>query len=297
MTKIGAVINSESGTLSPPEADKRIEEIKRHLESRVSPGCLAIVSGDRVEQEIIRLKKQGIHVLVIGGGDGTVSTGAKHIGDTDIFLAVVGLGTRNNFARDLGIPLEPVKAISLLDRMQVSRIDLGEVNGHLFVNNATIGIYPKIVEKREEKIRKQGWKKWPAHMAAALTVLRWFPRMQLAVEDGEHSVHCVTPFLFVGNNEYEGEGLSEPMRSSLKDGKLWFCMARISGLWPLVRMAWHLSVRGIQGTDNLEAHLVTGVTVYSRRRHITIAVDGENRVLATPLHFKIRKKSLQVIVP
>lgn len=297
MLKIGAVINDASGTLSPEEAEKRLEEIKAHLGERVCPGCLSVVPGARIEEEIKRLKDQGVDVLVIGGGDGTVSTAAKLLKDTDIRMAVLGIGTRNHFARDLGIPLEPVEAIRLLDRMRVHQIDLGEVNGHTFINNATLGLYPKIVKEREERTEKHGWQKWRAHLVATLTVLRRLPRMRLTVEDENYKVSRFTPFLFVGNNEYREIINSGSSRSSLDGGMLWLCMAHVSGIRSLLRMTWQLIVRDIKSTENLEIRLVRTVAVYSRRRRLTVAIDGETVKLATPLQFNIRKKCLQVVVP
>lgn len=297
MLKIGAVLNNASGTLSPEEAKNRLEEIMRHLEKRVCPGCLSVVSGSRIGQEVERLKNQGIDVLIIGGGDGSISTAAKILKDTGIRLAVLGIGTRNHFARDLGIPLDPMEAIRLLDRMQVQQIDLGEVNGHTFINNATVGLYPRLVKEREERTKKHGWKKWRAQMVAALIVLWKLPRMRLMVKAEQFQVSRIMPFLFVGNNEYDGLINSDSSRSSLSDGRLWLCMTRSSGPLSLLRMVWQLSLGGIQSADNLETRLVTAATVHSWKKRITVAIDGENHKLTTPLQFGIRKKSLQVVVP
>ncbi len=295
--KIGAVINNSSGTLSPQETKNRLEKIKQHLEARVTPGCLAIVPGSQIGQEVERLVDEGVEVLIIGGGDGTVSTAARFVGDTEISLAVIALGTRNHFARDAGIPLEPLDAINLLDRMQVKRIDLGEVNGHKFINNATLGIYPKIVKEREEKTRKHGWPKWRAQILATLVVLRRLPRMRMTVEGENFRAKLFTPFLFVGNNEYQEIFNSDSSRPSIDGGKLWLCMAQSSEIRPQLYMAWQLVTYGIRGAEYLETHLLTEVTVSPWRRRVTVAIDGENHKLATPLRFRIRRRSLRVMVP
>lgn len=297
MKKIGAVINNASGTLSPTETRERLEEIKQKLEMRVDPGFLAIVPGSQIGTEVERLKGLGIDLLVIGGGDGTVSTAARIIGDTDITLAVLALGTRNHFARDLGIPLEPLEAISLLDNMQVKQIDLGEVNGHRFINNATIGLYPQIVKEREEKTQKHGWRKWRAQIAATLTVLQRLPRMRMTVEGKDFRTRLFTPFLFVGNNEYQGIITFDSLRPTINGGNLWLCMARSSGIRSLLLMAWQLSVEGIREAEDLETRLLPEVTISPWRRRVTVAIDGEVYKLAAPLRFNIRKNSLRVAVP
>src|SRR5690625_3342904 len=158
MEKIGAVINRKAGNLSPEEAKKRLDVVRTRLEERVDPGYLAIVDPEQVELEIDRLVGSGSRLLIVGGGDGTVSTAARYLAGKEIRLAIICLGTRNHFAGDLAIPVDPEEALALIDHMKTAVVDLGEVNGHLFVNNASIGIYPKIVDMREEKMKRDGWR-------------------------------------------------------------------------------------------------------------------------------------------
>jgi diacylglycerol kinase family enzyme len=297
MTKIGAVINATAGTLPSAVAERRLDEIKEHLEERVEPGWLAIVSGQQVATEIERLKARGLEVLVIGGGDGSISTAAQLVADTGIALAVLALGTRNHFARDLGVPLEPADAIALLDRMRVHTVDLGEVNGHVFINNAALGPYPRLVAEREQTMRTRGWRKWQAEIAAVLSVLRRIRHMKLVVEDERGRMTYHTPFVFVGNNEYTGGILADSKRPSLSDGKLWFCTAQARGRWALLRMAWQLSAGGIERIRDLETRRLAAVTIHTRRRQVLVAMDGENRTMDTPLRFRSRRQSLRVVVP
>lgn len=294
--KIGAVINNASGVLSPEESKRRLEEIKEELTSRVSSDLLAIVPGTQVKQELERIVKQDIDVLIIGGGDGTVSTAASFVAGTDISLLVLALGTKNNFARDAGIPPDPMEAIALLDNMKKLEIDIGEVNEYTFINNATIGVYPKIVKEREKRTDRYNWQKWKAKIFAGSFVLRRLPRMRMSVEAGDINTDLYTPFLFVGNNEYKEIITPNNFRESLNEGKLWLCFARSSGVSSLLLMAWHLITKGIREADNLETHLVTDLTVNTWKRTVTVAIDGETHNLITPLRFRIRTKHLHVIV-
>lgn len=297
MANIGAVINSGSGPLSPDEAAARLAEIRRRLESRVSPEFLAIVPGDRVEPEIRRLVALKPDVLVVGGGDGTISTAAGILADADIVLAVLGLGTRNHFARDAGIPLEPLKAIELLDRMNEKRVDLGEVNGRAFINNASVGLYPKVVRKRRQTMVRRGWRKMPAFAAAAMTVLRRLPQMHVGIEIDGRRVDCRTPFLFVGNNEYQGAILADSKRTSLSGGRLWVCTARVSGVMELAGMAWQGWTNSVQNIDKLDTRTAGALVVHFRGRRTTVAIDGENCILDTPLRFTVRPAGLRVVAP
>ncbi len=297
MRRIGAVINPNAGTLAPAAAKERLRELRAQLEARVAPGWLAIVPGPQVGTEIERLKDLGAEVIVVGGGDGTLSTAAQLLMDTPIALAVLGLGTRNHFARDLGVPLEPVAAIGLLDRMQVHAVDLGEVNGHVFINNAALGPYPRLVAERERTMRARGWHKWQANIAAMLILLRRIRQMKLVIEQDRQRTTYRTPFVFVGNNEYTGAIMADSKRASLSDGLLWFCTARAHGRWALVRMAWQLGAGGIDRIEDLDAQRLEAVTVHTRRPQAVVAIDGENRRLDTPLRFRIRRQSLRVVGP
>ena len=297
MKKIGAVINEKSGALPAQQKKDRLEEIKVHLLARMPPEYLAVVPEDHIRQEIERLQKSGIEILFVGGGDGTVSAAANMLANTGIILAVLGLGTKNHFCRDLGIPLEPVDAIRLIDSMHVKEIDLGEVNGIKFINNVSLGIYPRMVARREEFTKKRGWRKWQAQIAAVLIAILKMPKVKLILEDEVYYVKRFTPLVFVGNNEYQGGLDSDSFRPAMDTGNLWLCMARSPGFVRLLRVIFELSVRGIQKMENLEMRTVKKLIVRSRHRKLKVAIDGEIHELSMPLYFRSLEKTLRVAVP
>ena len=147
-------------------------------------------------------------VIVAGGGDGTVSTVAAALVDTDICLGVLPLGTLNHFAKDLGLPLDLEAAVRCIATGVTSRVDVGEVNGRVFVNNSSLGLYPDIVRDREQQQKRFGRGKWHALLRASIAALRRYPFLQvsLAVEGRERAYR--TPFVFIGNNAYRMEGLT-----------------------------------------------------------------------------------------
>lgn len=297
MKKIGAVINKNSGTLPPKKNQKRLEEIEKLLQSRVWQKSLAIVEGYQVKKEAKRMVQLGIDQLVVGGGDGSISAAASLLADTDISLAVLPMGTRNHFARDLNLPLEMEENINLLDQNHTRLIDLGEVNGNIFINNATLGLYPQIVREREKKTDIEGWQKWRAHLTATWTVLRRFPRMRLSLEGNQFRIKRFSLFLFIGNNAYERIFTTDSFRPTLNGGRLWLCMAKSAKISSLIRTLLQFITKGFQGAEQLETHFVTEITVDSWKRKITVAVDGETLKLRTPLHFNIRRDALRVVIP
>lgn len=115
-------------------------------------------------------------VVVAGGGDGTVNTVAAALAGTDKRLGVLPLGTLNHFARDLGLPLDLAGAVAVIAAGHTESVDVGRVNHSIFINNASIGMYSRVVLVREAQ-RRRGWSKWLAMALAMLKVFRRFPML------------------------------------------------------------------------------------------------------------------------
>ena len=114
-------------------------------------------------------------MIVAAGGDGTVSAVAANVAGTGIPLGVLPLGTLNHFARDLGLPFDVEEAVRVLKSGRAIAVDTGEVNGHTFMNNSSIGLYPRLVRYRNQQQHRLGRGKWSALLRATLTVLHRHP--------------------------------------------------------------------------------------------------------------------------
>lgn len=297
MQKIGAVLNSESGILSPVQKSERLKKLKDELSGKTAPRCLSVISGKGIGREVNRMvREEKVDILVAGGGDGTISTAADIVAGSDTVLLILPIGTKNNFAADLNLPSDPIEIIRTLDHAPlVQKVDTGTVNGRVFINNATIGVYPKLVEEREQKVKKRGWNKWRAKAAAFFNVLRRFPLVRVTVQAENFNAKIYTPFLFVGNNEYEEIPGKSYSRRNLDQGKLWLCMLRSPRIWSVYTLAFEVSLRNVREAENLDIRLLEEVTVVPRRNTVAVAVDGENMQMKSPLQFRIRKKNLRVI--
>jgi diacylglycerol kinase family enzyme len=230
----------------------------------------------------------GCSALVGGGGDGTLGGLAALVADTATPLGVLPLGTLNHFARDLGIPLALPDAIDVILNGRVAAVDVGEVNGRVFLNNSSLGVYPNVVRLRE-RLQRSGLAKWIAMLWASLTVLR------LEVE-GMTELRR-TPLVLVGNNAYRMEGLQAASRPSLHEGRLAVYLMNASHRRGLLRLALTVVLRGPDAVPELETLSVTELTVETRRRHTQVALDGEVVDFVTPLHYRIRPAALRVLVP
>ncbi|HTL29718.1 MAG TPA: diacylglycerol kinase family protein, partial [Tepidisphaeraceae bacterium] len=141
---------------------------------------------------------EGFDCVVAGGGDGTVNAVACALIGSDVALGVLPLGTLNHFAKDLGIPIVLEEAARLICEGKSRRIDVAEVNGRLFVNNSSIGIYPHMVKRRDGHINRLGRGKPLATFFAFLNSLRRFPTVHVRLKAGEKMWECNTPFVMIG---------------------------------------------------------------------------------------------------
>ena len=237
-------------------------------------------------------------VIAIGGGDGTVrSAAAALLGfHSEAALAIIPLGTLNHLARQLGIPQDIPGAIELLAQRPVRRIDVGQVNESIFLNNASIGLYPALVQSRDGERRRRRIPKWMANILAARAVMRRLRHHRLRVEAHGRSRMIRTPLLFVGNNIYSLEAGHIGQRKAIDQGKLsLFALAvrsRLSTLWFAART---LFGKADPQQDFAALEICSDVVVSAHAGSIDVALDGEVERLQTPLRFVSLPAALPVI--
>ena len=247
-------------------------------------------------EPVARALRDDCHIIVACGGDGTVSGVVSAMRTSGAVLAVLPLGTLNHFAKDLGIPgIGAAEKVLLGARIRT--IDLGMVNGHPFVNNSGIGIYPAVVTLRE-RVRKHGVPKWIAFAFACLKALAKLPFLRLRLEADGRAVARTTPFLFVGNNVYEIEGRSTGTRKRLDGATLGICTARRHGPLGLIRMALRALTGHLREDRDFTAITARQLTVrVKRRKRLHVSLDGEVRTMRLPLEYSVEPGALRVLAP
>ncbi|HEV7815718.1 MAG TPA: diacylglycerol kinase family protein [Janthinobacterium sp.] len=239
----------------------------------------------------------GVAMVVAGGGDGTINAVASVMVDSGVPFGVLPLGTLNHFAKDLKIPLELDEAIANLARGCRAKVDVGEVNGQIFLNNSSLGLYPDIVRDRIKQQRRLGRGKWMAFCWAAMAALRRYPFLSLRLNLNQQQHARRTPFVFIGNNEYLMQGLNIGERERIDGGTLSLYVAQSPGRLGLVRLALHALFGRLARLKDFDILLAKELEIETRHKRLRVSTDGEVTVMATPLRYRIRPAALTVVVP
>ena len=236
-------------------------------------------------------------IVVAAGGDGTVSRVANGLIGTRAVLGVLPLGTLNHFAKDLRIPLDLEKAVATIASGRVGSIDVGRVNDRVFLNNSSIGIYPSIIDAREE-LRRQGHRKWAAFALATFRVLRRHRGVLVRIEAGGRQSARRTPFVFVGNNEYEVDGIRLGSRARLDGGRLFAYLTPRVRARELPMLLARALLGRVRQSGAFEIVSATELWIDTpRARRVRIALDGEITTMITPLHYRTCPAVLKVLLP
>jgi diacylglycerol kinase family enzyme len=235
--------------------------------------------------------------VVAAGGDGTVSGVAASVVGSQTALGILPLGSLNHFAKDLHIPLDLRHAVAVVAAGHLAQVDVGQVNDRVFINNSSIGIYPGIVEERED-LRRQGHRKWPAAAIATYRVLRRYRGVTVRIEVDGRQRTWRTPFVFVGTNEYTIDGIRLGSRARLDQGKLFVYVAPRARTRDLPKLLALALLGRATRSGTFEIISATELTIDTRTpRRIRVAADGEVTTMSTPLRYRTCPGALQVIVP
>ncbi|MEO8244077.1 MAG: diacylglycerol kinase family protein [bacterium] len=235
-------------------------------------------------------------LVVAGGGDGTIAAVASALVGSTTCLGVLPMGTLNHFAKDVGIPLDLEEAVQTLFTGKVTQVDVGEVNGHIFLNNSSIGFYPRIVVERERE-QRHGRSKWTAFVRAAALVAQKHRTMHVELDiDNSTRQSYETPFVFIGNNRYKLAGTQIGTRASLDGGKLWVCAAPNAGRGKMAVLALE-ALLGLVQVGDLPTFESMRIDVNMHLHEALVATDGEVKMMRTPLHYRSRPRALRVLIP
>ena len=288
------ILNLGSGRKRRETRDRIEAAIGRH------PGrfVLRTVSGGgSLGAEIAGATAAGFGTLVAAGGDGTigaVATAALREGRT---LGVLPMGTFNFFARGLGLPDDLDEAIGVIAAGRTRAVSVGEVNGKLFLNNASLGLYPAILAQREGIYRRWGRSRLAAHWSVLATFAQFHRPLSLRVTVDGREVSGRTPLAFVARSAFQLETYGLDGAEHVRAGRFALFLAPDTGRWGLLRLAIRLARHSMERGRDFDLFTGERIVIETERRHRLVARDGERERMRSPFRFRILRDALRVIAP
>ena len=255
-------------------------------------------SPDDLDSQIERALASDASVIVSAGGDGTATAIANRLIGSDKTLAILPLGTANLLARDLGLPLDLDGAVAALATATEKQIDVGEVNGRMFLHKVVIGVIPAIAAVRE-KVRGQN---------DLRTVFRFARYVLKHIRNGRRTAVSIVSrdtmeriarvrAIAVANNAYD-EGWAQVFhRSRLDAGCLTLYVLNRLSVGDILRLSAEMIAGNWRGDEAISIDTVRSVTLNAKRASLSVMIDGEVEHLPPPLNFTIRPAALRVLVP
>ena len=259
---------------------------------------LVPTTGANVCKDAAKAAQSDDDLIVAAGGDGTISAVCAALVGTNKTLGVIPSGTFNFFARKLKIPLDQEEAIRVLANGRTTKVNVGEVNGKVFINNSSIGLYPAALREREQAYRKFGRSRLIAYVAGAVALMRQrsnVMRLRMSADGDERALK--SQFVFVCNNQDQLDFYKIRGGDCVANGSLAVYTAPPLGPMQMAKLAVHMLARRLDKAEDYEAQCARNLWVDTRRSKVEVALDGERMVLATPLHFRMHTAALNVKVP
>jgi YegS/Rv2252/BmrU family lipid kinase len=295
MARVTVLLNNGGGAVAadPKIGDKVANALKKAgVEAEVER-----IGGGDCAPRCRAIAERGDELVVVGGGDGTISAAASALVGTKTLLGILPLGTLNHFARDLGIPTKLADAAKLIAERPVRQVDVAEMNDRIFINNSSIGLYPLMVRDRDLQRKLLGRSKRLAMLVASVRTLARFNHHRLTLTVNDEKARVETPLLFVGNNDYRLDIAAAGERESLDDGQLFVLVMRKKTRLGLIAASIRALFNRSRKDDMVRLDDVERLRVDSRRSSLAVSLDGEVVRAEPPLEYRIRPKALRVIAP
>jgi diacylglycerol kinase family enzyme len=242
-------------------------------------------------------------VVVAAGGDGTINAVAQAVLGSGCPFGVLPQGTFNYFSRTHGIPSDTAKALQALLSSRAHPVQAGLVNNRVFLVNASLGLYPKLLEEREAYKVSYGRTRLVAWWAGIMTLLREHRPMRIHVEHGDQSYELHTLMIFVSNNRLQLERIGLPEAEAVEQGHLVATVLKPVDTLTLLQLMLRGTLGQLGDAEHIASFAFRQITVTPApallygRRHIKVAIDGEVTLLTTPLRFRLAPEELLLLKP
>jgi YegS/Rv2252/BmrU family lipid kinase len=295
MARVTVLLNRGGGAVrTDPRIGEKVAEAMRSVGLNAD---VELIAGGDCAVRCRAIAERGDELLVVGGGDGTISAAASALVGTETLLGIIPLGTLNHFARDLGIPEKIDEAAKLIASRNARQVDVAEMNDRIFINTSAIGLYPLMVLDRDLQRRRLGRSKRLAMIVASIRTLARFGHQRLTLTVNQEQARVDTPLLFVGNNGYRLDLGAPGQRESVEEGCLSVFVMRKKTRRGFIAASIRALFNRSRNDDMVRLDHVRRLRVASEQSSLAVSLDGEVVRAEPPLDYKIRQKALRVIAP
>ena len=239
-------------------------------------------------------------IVVAAGGDGTLNAVAQVALSSSCRFGVIPQGTFNYFGRTHGISSDTAEATRALLSAGVLPVQVGMVNGNIFLVNASLGLYPQSLEDREDQKQRHGRSRWIAAWAGLVTIFRDYQPMLIKLQHEGRTHELRTLTLFVGNNRLQLEQIGLDESEIVEDGKLVAIVLSPVPTWKLLELVARGAMGKLAREPGVRHFAFSSITVAPSSRYVQrvkIATDGEIKWMRTPIEFSVAPEPLLLLKP
>lgn len=259
-----------------------------------------IAKGDSLTdacEHLVKMAAEKHGMMVAAGGDGTVNAVARLCHKHGAIMGVIPLGTFNYFARTHNIPTTLEDALNVITSGTPTAVSAGFVHDHLFLNNASFGLYPTLIRRREQATSRFGRKRLVAAFSALRSLFRDQKIFSIRMHSDGGGKHHRTSMVFVGNNTLQLENIGLEGSTCTADDALAVVILKPLTRLQTCRLIWRGIAKKLSLESKLEEFCTHTLEVSTPRAKIDVAIDGEIVRCASPLHFRVEANALRVITP
>ena len=278
--------------------DDHADAIRAALQDRVAEFALRETDrGDRLIHLARQAVEDGFDVIVAAGGDGTQSAVAGALAGTETLMGVLPGGTFNYFARDLSVGETIEDGLDTLLDARPRAVDVGQIDGLVFLNNVSLGAYPHILKTREGIYERWGRSRLAAYWSVLVALRRLrYPMRLTAIVDGQER-RFTTALVFVARSAYQLDAFGLDGADAIRAGSLAVLIAKARRPLPLMRSALRLALGRSAKDSDFDLIVTDSLVIETDKPRQLIAHDGEKTRMESPFHIKVRHGALKVLVP